>query len=531
MGSYVTLHPPSPFLLHDQLIGPIPNHLPLRIIISMRNRNADKVEALLKQVSNPLDPQYKSYLSHSDMHNLMKPRSEDIGKVRQWLGTANVHGCELIGYDDTFVCQMRRPQIQQLFHATVNYYQYSGSKQPSVNTQDAIAVPASVAPLIAFVSGMQQYPVTQRARTHVPGDDSSFGPAAIREAYKVTPMGGLSPNNSMAVAEFQSQFFSENDLQAFFRKYIPYAPYHNVSKVVGVNDPSHPGMEATLDIQYIMGVAPKVPVEFWSQASFDFFSDLTIFFNQIKNSPNPPLVFSISYGSQFVYPSEAYRTKLNHDIASLGARGISIIFASGDSGTGCFLCAEYVDSVPATLPYVTSVGATTFQSGTAGSEIAVTAFGSGGGFSKYFPRPDYQKEVVDAYLSNPDVTLPLSEYYNKAGRGNPDVSALGWGYTIINNGQTSTIGGTSASAPTFSAIIALLNDELLHQNKKPLGFLNPFLYEAAKTHKIFTDITVGNNQHGCCLGGFNCAAGWDPVTGLGTPNADVLLSVVRAQKQ
>jgi subtilase family serine protease len=76
------------------------------------------------------------------------------------------------------------------------------------------------------------------------------------------------------------------------------------------------------------------------------------------------------------------------------------------------------------------------------------------------------------------------------------------------------VGGTSASSPNFAAVIALVNDALLAKGKKPLGFLNPWLY--SKAHKTFTDVTIGSS-YGCETDGFPAQKGWDAVTGWGTP--------------
>ena len=88
-------------------------------------------------------------------------------------------------------------------------------------------------------------------------------------------------------------------------------------------------------------------------------------------------------------------------------------------------------------------------------------------------------------------------------------------YLNIVNGSEKSTSGTSAAAPTFAAIIALLNDYQIRQGRKSLGFLNPILYQYAS--KIFYDVTTGHNP-GCNTTGFYAAKGWDPVTGLGTPS-------------
>jgi len=277
-------------------------------------------------------------------------------------------------------------------------------------------------------------------------------------------------------------------------------------------------------------------------ASFNFWNDLLKWTAEIQNEGQPPLVHSVSYGEQGDYPSITYRDRLNGDFQALGTRGISIVFASGDSGAGCggsgnveldFAACDcsFYPSFPATSPYVTSVGATAFITGNSGPEMAVVLFKSGGGFSYIFGTTSEQSADVEAYFSS-GVPLPQACAYNASGRGTPDVSALGdEAFQVYQGGSIVAVGGTSASAPTFSSIISLLNEQRLNAGNPPLGFLNPWVYQSAQTKGAFYDITQGDNKTpGCCrggqLGGFNCAKGWDPVTGVGTPNYSVLKTLV-----
>lgn len=113
--------------------------------------------------------------------------------------------------------------------------------------------------------------------------------------------------------------------------------------------------------------------------------------------------------------------------------------------------------------------------------------------------------------------------YNDTGiaRGFPDVSAIGRNVATVFNNQTYGVGGTSASAPIFAGIVTLLNEARLAVGKGPIGFLNPTLYQ---NPDAFNDITIGNNS-GCGTAGFHAVPGWDPVTGLGTPNFEKLKKV------
>ena len=142
---------------------------------------------------------------------------------------------------------------------------------------------------------------------------------------------------------------------------------------------------------------------------------------------------------------------------------------------------------------------------------------SGGGFSTNAPRPFWQNDSIQAYLSSHSP----SGTYNADGRGIPDVSLLGYNYEIIIGGLAYLESGTSASAPAFAAMVSLVNALRLQAGKGPIGFLNIILYQSY-SHWA-NDITIGNNScsagdpPNCCSGlGFVSATGWDPVTGLGS---------------
>jgi len=130
--------------------------------------------------------------------------------------------------------------------------------------------------------------------------------------------------------------------------------------------------------------------------------------------------------------------------------------------------------------------------------------------------------------------MPPASYFNASGRAIPDVAAIGHNLLIVLKGDDKPVDGTSASAPIFAAIVSMLNVASINATGKPLGFLNPFLYKMAVDEPAaFHDITVGDNictAYGCAstCKGYEAAAGWDPVTGLGTPNFERMLAYVQA---
>lgn len=200
-------------------------------------------------------------------------------------------------------------------------------------------------------------------------------------------------------------------------------------------------------------------------------------------------------------------------------QGVTVVIATGDYGVasfpgdqganGCLLNGKVFSSqFPNACPYVVNVGSTTLPAGSKakmGSEIATTRFGSSGGFSNVFPVADYQAEAVNNYLTKyppPYASYNLSNgesigenggVYNSAGRGFPDVSALGDHALLWSNGKSLTVGGTSMSAPIFAAVLNRLNEERLALGKTTVGFVLPTFY---KHPKIFQDVTIGTNP-GC----------------------------------
>jgi kumamolisin len=140
---------------------------------------------------------------------------------------------------------------------------------------------------------------------------------------------------------------------------------------------------------------------------------------------------------------------------------------------------------------------------------------SGGGVSVKFPPPGYQSTV----------SMPKSPR-GTAGRGVPDVAGNAdpaTGYRVVINQVWTTIGGTSAVAPLWAGLVALLNQHLAATGRPNLGLLNPTLYAHPE---VFRDITTGNNDIDGTLKKYSANRGWDPCTGLGSPIGSKLLALV-----
>ncbi|KAI0475631.1 putative protease S8 tripeptidyl peptidase I [Xylariaceae sp. FL0804] len=280
-------------------------------------------------------------------------------------------------------------------------------------------------------------------------------------------------------------------------------------------------------------------------------------------------VFSSSYGVPEIELPQKASERMCNEIMKLTLQGHTILCSSGDYGvashpsagtTGCIFPGDdpSATEVPAngsvfnpqsldSCPYVLSVGATQIDANATISDPEVaavypsedgplTAGGTGGGFSNYFARPAYQAAAVQRYLASPAAGgYKTYEYgrgdaasigagggrYNAAGRGFPDVSANGNNFLVFVGNRAGYTGGTSMSTPIWGSILTLVNQERTKAGKGPVGFVNPVLYEHPE---IFHDITSGSNP-GCLTPGFAATQGWDPVTGLGTPDYPKLLEL------
>lgn len=504
----------------------------IELRLSLKQTNLNQVLDIAQQVSNPRSKSYGEYMTSDELASLTAPTAQHRAAVENWLIGAKIT-FERVGHN---MLEVKASTYELKSLLKTDFYHLSNSETGQQKVQaGTYELPENVDDAIAAVYGMHGFPLPESAPTEK--GPAQVTPAVIKKTYGIS---GVKPSgsekNRQAVAEFQGQAMRPSDLGTFFKKYVHNAPPSAaaVHEFVPNKRGTGVGIEASLDIQYIMGVAPGLLTDFWSQANADFCGDLQKWSSLILSTSDVPLVHSVSYGWQGnlsqIGCKKAQVADIDTNFAKLAVKGITIIFASGDSGSG------YSDSLlypswPASSPWVTAVGATRFENQTVGHpEMASDQFGSGGGFSTMFDAFDAQKSAVAKYFKTAG-KLPAAGSFPPSGRATPDVAALGEGYQVVVDGHVTPVGGTSASAPTFAGIVSLLNEARIKAGKPPMGYLNTFLYQ---NPDAFTDITVGTNSIGRDGGkqpGFPCAKGWDPVTGLGTPLFSKLLSAAMAKKE
>jgi len=317
------------------------------------------------------------------------------------------------------------------------------------------------------------------------------------------------------------------------------------------------GNEAELDVQWILATTfgcPGAPSDGISTyfLYFDGYSAFLDWISYIAANPEVGQVHSASFDDIEYSDDPSYRAQLNNEFKKAGVRGLTLLFASGDEGTGCRgtggrKCNKFAPEFPASSPYVTTVGGTTLvepyfaaEAQSRGQEV-YGSYASGGGFSEVFARADYQKSAVEGYLNlaKQQGKLPSSSYFNASGRAYPDLAAPLQYYPTYINGKERQQAGTSAAAPVVAGLITRLNLGRAKRGQPPVGFANPLMYSiAAQDSSAFIDAIGGHNDgipiDGSCSDdgcgqGFYALEGWDPVTGLGVPQFDVLLKHVLRQ--
>ncbi|KAJ7506898.1 family S53 protease [Mycena galericulata] len=513
-------------------LGPADSSSSVNLRIALPSNDIAGLEKALLDVSTPSSSNYGKHLSKAEVNAYVAPSDEAVAAVQAWLSSKGLVADTSSSAGDWLSLTVPVSTANELLSAKYETFQHLSSGKTYARTL-SYSLPAEVAdfvehifPTVTFNNPVSLSPVLSAPKP-ASGNSSdataascstSITPACLQSLYGIPTTPATQSSNSIAVAGYIEQFAQTADLKSFLKSFRTDISSSTTFKLQtldgGVNTQGarDAGIEANLDIQYTVGVATDVPVFFVSVGETNQDGDLGGFLdivNFLSDEDAVPQVMTTSYGDNESDMTQALAVKLCNAYMAFGARGTSVLFASGDGGVEggqAQSCTTYQASFPADCPYLTAVGSV---HGTA-PETASTF--SSGGFSNYFGTADYQADAVAAFLSAQGSTN--QGLFNASGRGYPDVSAQGENVQIVSGGSKEGVDGTSCSSPIFASVIALINDQLIAAGNPPLGFLNPWLYA---NPDMLNDVTTGSNP-GCGADGFAAVTGWDPVTGLGTPN-------------
>lgn len=548
----------------------------MHFVVAVKQQNTAQLEKKFWAVADPESKAWRQHMAVDEINQMVKSSVADMATVTTWLRAGLSKDSQLVKTTDSIEVKCSVADAEKLFNTEINIFAHDHGHSV-LRSFGEHSVPTTVRAAIDLVEGIADFPMRRASAKKVPKKTDKdrrlqFGganvaPPSLIEMYKV-PKAAVS-TVSFGPAEFQdATSYNKQDLQTFFAQ-TDISP-ETITDTVGPFDGTSPGVEPTLDVQYITSIGQKQVNWYWTAENWMY-----TWSNKFFNTKAVPDMVSISWGwaedqqcasgisasqcQTLGIDSEQYVKRVNVEFMKIGLRGVSLIVASGDSGANGRSDPECSDpklhaSFPAASPYVTAVGATMLTNpvfnlknpppvcssngpcASGGTEVAVgvnqAGFTSGGGFSTYGAMPAYQKEAVATYLKNEKALLPPKTMYNASNRAYPDVAAMGSNFLIYmaDQGGWTTVGGTSASTPTFSGVMSHLNDMSYKHSGKPMGFLNPFLYKMhAEAPLAFTDVTSGNNKCtesycGAQCQGYTATKGWDPVSGLGTPVTTEMLA-------
>jgi kumamolisin len=377
-----------------------------------------------------------------------------------------------------------------------------------------LSVPGVLDGVVTAVLGLDDRPQSraQFRLTTAAAASTSYTPLQVGSIYEF-PAGLDGTGQSVAIIELGGGF-EQSDLDTYFRG----LGLADVSvRAVGVDgatnvpgqDPQGADGEVMLDIEVVGALVPKADllVYFAPNTDAGFLDAVT---TAAQASP-APVAMSISWGQSEDQWTAQARTAMDDAFADATARGVTVTAAAGDNGSadGQTDGAAHVD-FPSSSPHVLACGGTSLRadpaSGAVQSETVwndgSSGGATGGGVSDVFPLPDWQQQAG----------VPSESGFS--GRGVPDVAGDAdpqTGYQVRVDGTDLVIGGTSAVAPLWAALVA----RLAQSAGRPLGLVQPVLYGGSG----FRDITSGNN------GEYSATTGWDACTGLGVPQGQALLDL------
>ena len=506
-----------------KMVGKIDPDERIEVMLRVRRRPAT-AETAKKTASVTGKP-----LSRDEFTQLLGADPADIARVENF---AHDHGFEVL--QSSLSQRMVRiagpmSSVKAPFGATLK--RYSIGKTKFRGRTGSLSLPSDMHPLIEGVFGLDDRPQAKpHFRPQVVSKKKSLKPRAaganpltpiqVAKIYNFPPrLDGT--GQTIAIIELGGGY-RNTDLKKYFVSLGITAPKVMAISVGGghnapTGNPNGPDGEVMLDIEVAGAVAPgaRIAVYFAPNTDAGFLNALTA---AVHDNLRKPCVVSISWGAAEKDWTAQATSNFDSACADATLLGVTVCVAAGDHGSSDSEDASVTRAnadFPATSPHVLACGGTRLETarGTLTGESVWNnhdGWATGGGVSEIFPVPAFQAGASIPKNINPG---------GKKGRGVPDVAGDAdgdTGYKVRVDGVNTVIGGTSAVAPLWAGLIAVLT-----QGKgASLGFLTPRLYALPAGSPALRDIVTGDNN------GYHAGPGWDPCTGLGVPNGVKLLSAL-----
>jgi kumamolisin len=499
-----------------QEIGPANPNETVDVTIRLRSRAGKKPIVSADAYTKPIED--RTILSRKEFEQRHGADPESIARVETFARQHKLTVKEKSAARRTVILSGTVTAMNEAFGVELKEYDHPTGKYRG--RTGAIHLPTELHDIVEGVFGLDNRPQAKphfRRRRGVAGARAesvnlSYTPPQVAALYEF-PTGVDGAGECIALIELGGGY-ETSDLSSYWSQ-INLTETPAVSAVsVGdgsnnpTGDPNGPDGEVMLDIEVAGSIAPgaKIVVYFADNTDAGFLNAIT---TAVHDSTNNPSVVSISWGGPESSWTQQAMTSMDEAFQSAAAMGVSVCVAAGDDGStdGATDGLNHVD-FPASSPNVLACGGTqlvasgdSITSETVWNELANDEGATGGGISDVFPLPSWQDGAGVPPSANPSKNV---------GRGVPDVTGDAdptTGYVTRVDGNPDVIGGTSAVAPLWAGLIALINQSI----GKPVGFINPLLYQDAAKSGDLNDITSGNN------GAYSAGPGWDACSGLGSP--------------
>ena len=519
------------------VIGPTDPNERLEVTVRVRRRQPAPSPTEITAMAAQL-PAERQYLTGQEYEQQYGADPQDLEAVAAF---ARSHGLQVVEQSAARRSVILSGSVQAAeaaFGVTLEDYEYpQGTYRGRVGP---VSMPAELSGIVEGVFGLDNRPFakphfSRRAAGAAPV--TTFTPPALAQLYNF-PAGVDGSGQTIGIIELGGGY-RPADLKSYFGRLNLKAPKVTAVSVDharnhAVGSPDSADGEVLLDIEVAGAVAPGAALVVYftpNQTDQNFLDALTTAIHDAKHKPS---VISISWGGPESAASGAFMQQFDAALQSAALLGITVCTAAGDNGaadeTGDTWDGQPHVDFPSASPWILSCGGTSLKA--SGGKIASEtvwnqhgedpqghSFGAtGGGISQFFPVPAYQQGI----------SLPApAGTGGKPGRGVPDVAGdadPATGYDIQVDGQfIQGFGGTSAVAPLWAGLVALINQSLGTR----AGFVNTLLYSRAQAAGAFHDITQGDNKVGPGGVGYAAGAGWDACTGLGTPDGQKLLAALK----